>query len=336
MPEKPSIKSIAKELGVSATTVSLILNGKGPEMRISKSMTDLVNDFVRKTGYKKNQLAKSLSTGKSMTIGLLVENISDVFFSEIAYHIGKIAFRNGYKVIYGSTENDPEIARGLLDFFRNRMVDGLIIAPPPGLEREITELVDLNYPVVLFDRFYPEINCSYVVSDNYESTYAAVIDLIDQGNKNVAIITTNSRQQQMTDRCKAYMDAIKARQLESLVKEVAFVDEQDFLEVEIKEFLKSSSQLDAIFFSTHYLALVGIRIIREMEAKIPKKLSIASYDDLPIFDVLDQPVSSIRQPVKQMSMHVMQILLESLQKDEEERLVKTLTLASRFIKRRRN
>jgi len=332
MSEKLSIKSIAKEMGVSVTTVSFILNGKGPQMRISQSLTEQVKDFVRKKGYKQNQIAKSLATGKTMTIGLLVENISDVFFSEIAYYIGKLALKHGYKVIYGSTENDPEVTRGLLTFFQSRMVDGLIIAPPPGLQTEITELVEQNYPLVLFDRYYPELECNYVISDNYESTSRAIRYLISQGKKNIAFITTLSDQQQMLDRLNAYSDSINASGLDSMIKRVTYADEQDYLEVELKDFFSSNPQLDAVFFATHYLTLAGLKIIKDLDLKVPQQLAIASFDDLPVFDVVQQPISAIRQPVKQMCLHLMQTLLGLMnKKNDEQQAIKTLKVPSEFI-----
>ena len=100
MTKKLSIRDIADELNISKTTVSLILNGKAKENRISDVLIERVVNHVERRDYKPNQLAKSLSTGKTMIIGLMVEKISDYFFAQVAYHIEELAYQNGYKIIY--------------------------------------------------------------------------------------------------------------------------------------------------------------------------------------------------------------------------------------------
>src|SRR5882762_9680948 len=149
MSKKLSINDIANELHVAKSTVSFILNGKAKEKRIS--------DELKEKGYQPNQLAKSLSTGKTKMICLMVEKISDYFFSHIAFHLEALAYKNGYKIIYCSTENNPEKTRQLINLLRARYVDGYIITPPAGIEPEIKALINDNLPVVLFDRYLPEV-----------------------------------------------------------------------------------------------------------------------------------------------------------------------------------
>ncbi|MGJ1206515.1 LacI family DNA-binding transcriptional regulator, partial [Sphingobacterium lactis] len=126
------ISDIAKNLGVSVTTVSFILNGKAKEKRISEGLTKRVLDYVKKVGYKPNQLAQSLRTGQSKILGLIVEDISNPFFSNVAKYIERIAYDNGYHIIYCSMDNDETKAKELIQLFYDRQVDGYIITPPEG------------------------------------------------------------------------------------------------------------------------------------------------------------------------------------------------------------
>src|ERR1700761_4352763 len=103
MAKKVSIKDIAAQLNISTTTVSFILNGKGKEKGISDVLTERVLKYVKEIGYTTNQLAKSLRTGKTNIISLLIENIDDPFFSSVAGYVEAEANQRGYKIIYGST-----------------------------------------------------------------------------------------------------------------------------------------------------------------------------------------------------------------------------------------
>ena len=140
---------MARELNLSATTISFVINGKAAEKRISNDVKERVLAYVKETGYQTNMVAKSLRTGKTKIIGMLVEDISDPFFSSIARVVEEKAYKLGYKIFNSSTENDTIRARDLIKVFRERQVDGYIIAPSPGIEEEIQQLVDDNFPVVL-------------------------------------------------------------------------------------------------------------------------------------------------------------------------------------------
>jgi len=187
--KKLSIVDIANALGVSKTTISFILNGRAQEKRIGTDLVEKVMKYVEEVGYKPNSLAKSLRTGKSNTIGLMVEDISNPFFASIARLIEDRAYKNGYKIIYCSTDNDTNKTKDLITMFRDRHVDGYIIAPPEGIEKEIESLINDGMPVVLFDRHLPYVNTDFVEVNNLFSTYNATRHLIDQGFKNIAFIT---------------------------------------------------------------------------------------------------------------------------------------------------
>src|ERR1700712_5634997 len=134
MKKKLSINDIAAQLKISKTTVSFILNGRAKEKRISDELVQIVLKQVEKVGYKPSSLAKSLRTGKSKTIGLMVEDISNPFFAGIARLIEDRAYKNGYKILYCSVDSNVEKTRELISTFRDRHVDGYIIAAPEGIE----------------------------------------------------------------------------------------------------------------------------------------------------------------------------------------------------------
>lgn len=152
MKKPSSITDIANALNISPTTISFILNGKARENRISAELIKKVEKYVAEVGYKPNSLARSLRTGKSNIIGLMVESISNPFFATIARRIEELAYKNGYMIIYSSTDNDTVKTKELIQMFRERHIDGYIISPPEGIEEDVKSLINAGRPVVFFDR----------------------------------------------------------------------------------------------------------------------------------------------------------------------------------------
>src|ERR1700712_88814 len=313
MSKKLSINDIANELGVAKSTVSFILNGKAKEKRISDELTERVLKLVEEKGYRPNQLAKSLSTGKTKMICLMVEKISDYFFSHIAFHLEALAYKNGYKIIYCSTENDPEKTRQLISLLRARYVDGYIITPPAGIEPEIKALISDNLPVVLFDRYLPEVPTDYVGLDNYQGTYEAVEYLAKTGVKKIALVTLDSDQTQMTERQSGYLAALKKYRIKPLILKVPFENDTERTIKQCVQFIKDNPGLDSIIFATNYLALSGIKAINESGLNIPKDISVIAFDDHDVFNIYNPSISAIAQPLDEMAKQLFKTLLDKLE-----------------------
>ncbi|WDF56698.1 LacI family DNA-binding transcriptional regulator [Mucilaginibacter sp. KACC 22063] len=313
MKKKLSINDIAKELNVAKSTVSFILNGKAKEKRISDELTQRVLKFIEEKGYQPNQLAKSLSTGKTKMICVLVEKISDYFFSHIAYHLETLAYKSGYKIIYGSTENDLNKTRELINMLRARHVDGYIITPPVGIEADIKSLLSDNLPVVLFDRYLPEVSTDYVGLDNYNGTFNAIEFLVGTSAKKVALVTLNSNQTQMLERKDGYLSAVKRFHLPSLILEVPFENEVETTTKQITDFFKKNQGIDAVIFATNYLALSGIKSLNQIGLHMPDDISVIAFDDHDVFNIFSPSISAIAQPLHEMSVQLFETLLDKLE-----------------------
>ena len=313
MSKKLSINDIASELGVAKSTVSFILNGKAKEKRISDELTERVLKFVKEKGYQPNQLAKSLSTGKTKMICLMVEKISDYFFSHIAFHLEALAYKNGYKIIYCSTENNPEKTRQLISLLRARYVDGYIITPPAGIEPEIKSLINDNVPVVLFDRYLPEVPTDYVGLDNYKGTYDAIEFLVNTGAKKIALVTLVSGQTQMVERHSGYVAALKKHQLKPVLLKVSFENDTETTIKQCIQFISDNPGIDAIVFATNYLALSGIKALNELKLRVPEDISVIAFDDHDVFNIYNPSISAIAQPLDEMAKQLFKMLLDKLE-----------------------
>ncbi|MBZ9728672.1 LacI family transcriptional regulator [Salegentibacter sp. JZCK2] len=296
--KKISMKDISKELGISITTISFIVNKKA-ENKISKEVIKKVEDYIEKVGYKPNSSAQSLRTGRSKTIVFMAEDISDPFFSAIAKEMETIAFNNGYKIIYCSTENKKERAVELLNLFKDRQVDAFIITPPEGFENELRKLIyDEQHVIMVFDRYFDDFKHNYVVLENYKGTQEATASLYNSGKRNIAFIGIESNLSPLKQRFEGYKDKIGDYGL----KEYSLLIQFEHIKTQqgqnyIKSFLETHPEIDGILFATNNLAISGLRVIKNKGLKIPEDLGIISFDDRDVFELFTPPISVIAQPV---------------------------------------
>ncbi|WP_308992369.1 LacI family DNA-binding transcriptional regulator [Mariniflexile litorale] len=312
--KRHSIKDIAKSMGVSVTTVSFVLNGKAEEKKISKAVTKKILDYVEKIEYKPNQFAQGLRTGKSKIIVFMVEDFY-FFFAKLATIIEDLAYKKGYKVIFCTNENKDNKSIELIDLYRNIKVDGYIIIPSPGLMPKIKELIDEGLPVILTDRYFPELDSNYVVIDNKEASYRATKHLITNNFKNIGFVTNDIEQTQMLDRLNGYKEAIEESNLSTHVITIPF-DEytltRNKLEDNIKKFIEEMPQLDAIYFATNYLAISGLNVIKKNFPHYMDELGIMSFDDLDFFEFYTPTITAVSQPYFEIAQSLMDLMLNLL------------------------
>ncbi len=317
--KKHSIKAIAKALNISVTTVSFVLNGKAEENRISQKLIDKVRNYVKEIGYQPSQLAKSLRTGKSNIIVFMVEDISNPFFATIAKLIEDRAFKDGYKIIYCSTNNDPEKTTGLIHMFRDLQVDGYILTPPVGMDTKlIEELSKDKNPLILFDRLIPEVDCSHVVIDNFQGTQMGLDLFLSKGRKQIGFITLDSEQSQMQERKAAYEQMCKTEGVKERVLKIPFdTYSSEGTEKAMKDYFLNNRDLEAVFFATNYLAMKGMQILKQLKIKIPDDLALIAFDDNEFFKFNTPSITSIVQPKDEIAQNLIQIMFNLINEQSE-------------------
>lgn len=309
---KISMVDIAARLKISTTTVSFILNGKAKEKRISDELTERVLKLVEEVGYRPNQSAQTLRTGKTKIIGLMLEDISDPFFASIAKHIQDIAYEHGYKLIYCSTENGKKRAREFLQMFQQLGVDGYIITAPPGLEEDIQALVDSGKKIVLFDRQLKNVSADYVTIDNPESAYKGVQHLVSQGYRKIAFFTLSSQQPQMAGRLKGYDRAMTEHGLPRTVHKLAYSPDYTSYVDKIADIIKADQHTEAVFFGASYLGIAGVEALSRLDINIPQDMAVVSFDDLDLFRLNRPTITAIAQPIMQLAQSSVDRLLDNI------------------------
>ncbi|MCX2573073.1 LacI family DNA-binding transcriptional regulator [Pedobacter sandarakinus] len=321
-----SIKDIALQAGVSITTVSFIINGKAKEKSISEAVIKNVEKIIQESGYKPNQIARSLRTGNSNIIGLIIEDISNSFFSRIARLIEDKAYRKGYKIIYSSTENSVDKAKELINMFKSRKVDGYIISPIKGIEDDIQQLLSDDKPVILFDRNLPTVDTNYVGADHFNASYQSIESFIKKGKKRISLVTTDIDVQQITERLDGYKKALEDHHIpfdEELIVKIHFNQNEDETIAQIKK-LFTSTDTDAVLFATNYLAISGLKVLKLINKKIGDELAVIAYDDHEVFELHTPGISAVQQPLEEIAETVIRLILSQLSsktKNESNRVI---------------
>ncbi|MEN2487796.1 LacI family DNA-binding transcriptional regulator [Flavobacterium sp. B11] len=332
--KKITIRDIAKQAEVSISTVSFVINGKGEKMAISPTVIKKVQDVAQKLQYKPSMIASSLRTGKTRSIGLIVEDISNQFFADLARVIEDEAKNINYRVFYCSTGDDNERSEELIQSLLQANVEGFIITPTRNLEKTISQLLKLQKPVVLIDRYFANQKVSHVVMDNYEGSYSATKFLIDKGGKNIAVVNNESGMIQMKLREKGYIAALKEEGIynENYTLHLDFhASEQSRIEA-IINFFEKNKEIDAVLFLANYLGLAGLQAFRTLKYRIPDDISVISFDDHDSFKLHTPTISVIAQPIEEIAVKSIQLLMSQMTNFEDFKVEKVLKKGTLIVR----
>ncbi len=319
MDKRVSLKDIAQKVGVSTALVSYVLNNQ-KENRIKKEVAQKIRDTAKALNYRTNQIARSLKMSKTFTIGLIVSNISNPFSSGLARIIEDEADKQKYTVLFGSSDENAAKFTRLLDTFINRQVDGLIIAPPAGAEEQILYLQQQKIPFILVDRYLPSVETSYIVLDNEQAAYIATEYIIKGGAKRPAMITYETKLYHFLDRTNGYKKALQDYNLpfsEDRLKKVDISNKKDQIEKAVHDVLYAREPADAILFGSNSITSYAVKYINMLPVKIPKDVTLISFDETDSLDLFYAPVTYIKQPLQEMGREAVKALLHVIDTKED-------------------
>ena len=266
--------------------------------------------------YEPNLLARSLNTGVSKTIGLILPSISDSFYAHIADRIERDTMRAGYALMIASSHSEIERENTMIRLFRAKKVDGMIIAPTKVSPTEIERLAKDRYPVVLFDRYFPELPIDSVVIDNAQSSYRLVEHLIQRGRRRIAILTTNPHLLTMAMRHKGYVDALSDAGLQAspeLYGEIPYVDYSEAIRRVLDRIFSVRPAVDALFFTTHILAIEAMRYFAEHGIAVDRDgLGLACMHEDRLLRLVAPRMNIAHFPVDAIGSQSVELLLQAI------------------------
>lgn len=334
--KKTSLNDIAEQLGVSKTLVSLVLNGKAKEQRISDEICRKVTDLARELNYQPNQIAKGLRTGRTNTIGLMIADIANPFFGKLGREIENEASLHGYRVMFCSSDENAQKSKQQIQILQQGQVDGFIISPPAGSIDQIQALEKSKTPYVLIDRYFPEIDSSYIVVDNFQAAYDATLHLIKRGYQKIACVTINVELINMNQRLEGYKKALidsGHEVTDDMIKILPFSHEKDDVLEAVKQLVADNNRADAILFSTSKVGIMGLESIHSLGLKIPGDMAVVSFDDPDAYKISAPPVTAIAQPLNEIGRQSVRVLMEMIQNRKNKPGHQKIVLKTNFIVR---
>ena len=310
-----SLKTIANELDVSTATVSIVLSGKNIKGRVSEETSKKILDKAKELNYMPNTLAKGLRMGSSKTIGLVIADISNIFFGALALHIQEYAEKEGYAVIIVNTSEQFDKMERMIKLLKGRQVDGLIITPTENSKSLINDLKTERVPFVLVDRTFPDLKVNSVLINNYDISYRATQQLIKQGCRNVGLVTYKQDQFHINERKRGCVEALKDAGLYNSdnIKEVRYDFLKSDIENEIFNLINNNNKVDGIFFTTNSISINGVKSLIENNINIPTEIKIMCFDESDAFYLLPYTLPFIKQPIEQMAIESIKLLMDSIQ-----------------------
>ena len=309
---KVTIKDIAKEADVSVTTVSRVINNK-PD--VGDDTRAKILKIIDEMDYNPNSVARGLVMQKTHTIGLIIPDISNPFFPEIARAIEDKAQKLGYSVIFFNTDNHLEREKKAVELFKSKQVDGLIVSLSVGNEEILKNLKKANYPVVQIDRSVLNHSYPLVSIDNHHSAYQIVEFMLKKGHRRIAHISGDLNTTTARERMAGYKKALKDYEIEidqDLIIEGDYTQHSGF--EAMQKLLKLKKRPTAVFAANDLSAAGVYKALFAAGLDIPQDMAVAGHDDIDIASLLRPELTTIRQPKYSLGERAVTVLLKMINK----------------------
>lgn len=307
-----TIKDVAKLTGLSIATISKYINGGN----VLDNNKVLIDQAIKELGFKVNEIARGLKTNKTMTIGVLIPDLKNIFCTTIVSNIENVLIQNGYSTIICDYKQNAKLEGEKFEFLVNKMVDGVIMMPIGSNTKCVKELIGKNIPVVLIDRAIKEVDCDTVLVDNLNASYNAVEQLIIKGHKRIGIICGPDDIFTAEERLKGYVrvhEDYSMRIDDSLIKKGDYEVESGYNL--LNELLDSNNRPTSVFVTNYEMTLGAIMAINERNIKVPEELSFIGFDNLQMARIVKPALSIVVQPMELIGETAANILMKRLKGD---------------------
>ena len=336
MYEAITIKDIAKALGLSTSTVSRALRGSH---EISSDTKKMVIEYAEQFNYRPNPIALSLKERRSHSIGVVVCEIANNFFSQAINGIESIAYNRGYHVIISQSHESYEREIVNVEHLASRSVDGLLVSLSTETERiaHFKNLHDKGFPIVFFDRITDEIETHKVVADNYKGAYDATQHLIDMGYKRIAHLSSASHLSISKERLEGYKAALKDNKITLNEQHIKNCNHGGMIYKELEDAVKSLVNLkdkpDAIFSAGDRLTVSCLSALKAIGLKVPDDIALVGFSNSPLVELLNPSLTAVKQPAFEMGQVATELLIKLIESKRAVTEFETVVLQTEIIVR---
>ncbi|GHO42427.1 LacI family DNA-binding transcriptional regulator [Ktedonospora formicarum] len=309
---KVTIYDVAKKAGVSAATVSKILNGTG---RISQETRQRVLAAIEALHYRPSMIATALKKHQTFSIGLLIPDITNPFYAGLARAVEDHALAHNYSLLMCSTDNTAEREERQLEHVLRQQLDGLIVATSEAMSPEIlTTLHHAQVRVVFVDRVLPNLPYPVIATDHYQGSYLATRHLLDLGHQDITVFLEPLSLHSSLERLRGFARALEEQSIRfdntSMFSEGFGVEAGYKLAQRLLAQRGTASQLPtAIFASTDQLAIGALQYFHEVHIAVPEHISIIGYDDIQMARIVSPPLTTVAQPITAIGQQAVELLI---------------------------
>jgi LacI family transcriptional regulator len=315
--KRATLKEVAKLAGVSTATVSNALNGT---KYVSEEVKDKIYTAIKELNYQPNIVAKSLRVQESRIIGLLISDIANPFFSIVVRGIEEELAKSDYSILLCNTDSSVEKEQKYLNVLIGKRVDGLIVSAAGNTGDYFRSLDKTGVPIVFLNRC-PEFTISDVImTNNIQGAYSATEHLIRHGYEKIAIITGPTSISTGKDRLIGYKRALEdygVIEMGQLVKEGSFTIESGY--EKMKELMEQDMKPDAVFISNNSMTLGAYKYLKESGLRIPDQVAVLGFDDSDWAEIVDPPITTVKQPAYELGVHAAALMLARMKKKRVKR-----------------
>lgn len=314
MSNKITLKQLAKELGLSVSTVSKALKNS---YEINEKTIAKVQALAKKYNYRPNRMALSLKTNATMTIGVVIPNILNYFFSKVLLGIEEEANKRGYQIIICLSNNQYQKEAESMRLLSDGSVDGFIlsIAKETQLQQHedhFNKIIEEGYPIVMFDRVSDNVECDKVVINDFDAAYDATSFLLKQGRKKIAMITTLNDLGIGKLRTGGYRKALADNKKYALGELIVKIHDKKDFETSINKLFEEHKDLDGVFATDNVSAITALKIAHNKGYKVPKQLSIIGFSDDKVSRMAFPSLTVVSQSAREIGKEAASMLIDRL------------------------
>ncbi|HET6635005.1 MAG TPA: LacI family DNA-binding transcriptional regulator [Streptomyces sp.] len=322
------IKDVATHARVSVATVSRVLNG---HTAVRAGTREKVLAAIDELGYRPNGVARSLRTHQTHTLGLVISDVLNPFFTALARAVEDEARAHGYSVIIGNADEQPALQDHHVRTLLDRRIDGLLVSPTDHCSPLLPDVARSGVPVVFLDRWIPGVEAPVVRTDGRQAIRDLVAHLYALGHRRLAIITGPTTTSTGNERTDAFREALREH---GLALPDAYCERGDFQAGSGRRatarFLDLPEPPEAVFATDNLMALGAMDEIRARGLRVPDDLALAAFDDIPWFLHTDPPLTAIEQPTGKLGHSAVRALIDLI----EGRTAQPVALTARLVTRR--
>jgi LacI family transcriptional regulator len=325
--KRATLEDVARAAGVGPMTVSRTINN---HPYVAAETAKRVRAAILQLNYRPNHAARMLTGQLSRSIGLIVPDLADSFFSVICHAVQETARESGYLVWFAASNYDPSIEAAQVEQMTHHPVDGILLVPVDSRHQYLKGVASGATPVVTIDRPIEVAATDSVEVENRTGARMAVEHLLNHGHRNIVCVATNSHLRTIKQRIAGYEERMRLARLQP--PKVVQLSNPSAAKATLSTLFASRKRPDALFTANNFSTIWVIETLREMKIKVGKDVALVGFDDVDFYTLITPPITAVRQPADELGRMSARLLLQKIKGDSPASPVRTVLPVSLIVR----